>query len=114
MRTHRSTIDPVNDVPADMPNPDRRPFYTEFAWAFDLLIDRPVAKECDAISERHTLDDGCGERSCDYAFVMRCWTPDELDSYLRASGFTSVEWFGAYSPEVAPGSTDRLVAVGQL
>ena len=23
-----------------------RPFYTEFAWAFDLLIDRPVQKEC--------------------------------------------------------------------
>ena len=22
-----------------------RPFYTEFAWAFDLLIDRPVQKE---------------------------------------------------------------------
>ncbi|HEY3884271.1 MAG TPA: class I SAM-dependent methyltransferase [Vicinamibacterales bacterium] len=27
----------------------RRPFYTEYAWAFDLLIDRPVAKECSAI-----------------------------------------------------------------
>ena len=27
----------------------RRPFYTEYAWAFDLLIDRPVRKECGAI-----------------------------------------------------------------
>ena len=262
----------MNDVPANVRVPNRRPFYTEFAWAFDLIIDRPVAKECDAItgwlveqgiypgadvldagcgtgrysmelarrgyrvhgidasadliaiarrgvsahsvavsfnvgnilglparqydailcrgvlndfvddgdrrgvfvefagalrpgavlvldvrewemtalrksreplfrksvstehgkltftsltqldpdnrslriSERHTLDDGCEERSYDHSFVMRCWTQNELDSYLRASAFTSVDWFGAYSPEVAPGSTDRLVAVAQL
>src|ERR1700752_4797436 len=49
---------------------DRRPFYTEFAWAFDLLIDRPVAKECATIVtwliERGVLpgaallDAGCG------------------------------------------------------
>jgi len=26
-----------------------RPFYAEYAWAFDLLIDRPVSKECSAI-----------------------------------------------------------------
>jgi hypothetical protein len=26
-----------------------RPFYGEYAWAFDLLIDRPVGKECAAI-----------------------------------------------------------------
>jgi SAM-dependent methyltransferase len=48
----------------------KRPFYTEFAWAFDLLIDRPVRKECAAIAnwliERgvlpgaNLLDAGCG------------------------------------------------------
>src|SRR4030095_3266056 len=27
-----------------------RPFYGEYAWAFDLLIDRPVARECTAIA----------------------------------------------------------------
>ena len=32
-----------------MPTPKRRPFYTDFAWAFDLLIERPVAKECGVI-----------------------------------------------------------------
>jgi hypothetical protein len=26
------------------------PFYSEFAWAFDLLIDRPVRKECATIA----------------------------------------------------------------
>jgi hypothetical protein len=27
-----------------------RPFYGEYAWAFDLLIDRPVGQECAAIT----------------------------------------------------------------
>src|SRR5215208_3997881 len=48
----------------------RRPFYTEYAWAFDLLIDRPVRKECTTMAswlvERgvlpgaEILDAGCG------------------------------------------------------
>jgi 2-polyprenyl-3-methyl-5-hydroxy-6-metoxy-1,4-benzoquinol methylase len=47
-----------------------RPFYGQYAWAFDLLIDRPVAKECAVIAgwlvERGVvpgatvLDAGCG------------------------------------------------------
>jgi len=54
----------------DTPERRRRPFYTEYAWAFDLLIDRPVRKECDTIvawlNERGVfpgagvLDAGCG------------------------------------------------------
>jgi SAM-dependent methyltransferase len=49
---------------------NQRPFYGEYAWAYDLLIDRPVRKECDAIvgwlTERGVhagatvLDAGCG------------------------------------------------------
>jgi SAM-dependent methyltransferase len=48
----------------------RRPFYSEYAWAFDLLIDRPVRKESAVIAtwlaERgilpgaEILDAGCG------------------------------------------------------
>ena len=48
----------------------RRPFYAEYAWAFDLIIDRPVRKECAVIVawlvERGVrpgvalLDAGCG------------------------------------------------------
>src|SRR4029453_10213020 len=48
----------------------RRPIYAEYAWAFDLLIDRPVRKECAAIATwlidrgvlpgAEILDAGCG------------------------------------------------------
>jgi 2-polyprenyl-3-methyl-5-hydroxy-6-metoxy-1,4-benzoquinol methylase len=48
----------------------RRPFYAEYAWAFDLLIDRPVRRECAAIARwlidrgvlpgSRILDAGCG------------------------------------------------------
>jgi SAM-dependent methyltransferase len=48
----------------------RRPFYAEYAWAFDLLIDRPVRKECAVIVAwlvdrgvlpgTEMLDAGCG------------------------------------------------------
>jgi hypothetical protein len=47
-----------------------RPFYAEYAWAFDLLIDRPVEKECGVIAAwlagreilpgAGVLDAGCG------------------------------------------------------
>lgn len=47
-----------------------RPFYGEYAWAFDLLIDRPVGQDCAAITAWLTergirpgatiLDAGCG------------------------------------------------------
>ena len=47
-----------------------RPFYAEYAWAFDLIIDRPVEKECGVIAAwlvgrkilpgAMVLDAGCG------------------------------------------------------
>src|SRR5215471_8333560 len=53
-----------------MPEQSSRPFYGEYAWAFDLLIDRPVGQECAVIAawliERGVfpgaslLDAGCG------------------------------------------------------
>ena len=56
----------------------RRPFYSDFAWAFDLIIDRPVRKECAVIAawliERgvlpgaRILDAGCGTGR--YAFEL--------------------------------------------
>jgi len=66
------------------------------------------------ISERHILVDDSDEQSSDYVFVMRCWTRDELDSDLRLHGFRAPAYWGAYDATVEPGSTDRLVVVGQL
>jgi hypothetical protein len=65
------------------------------------------------VKETHTLEAGGRERSWDYEFVMRCWTPDELRLLLHMNGFGSVAYFGAYDPSVGPGETDRLVAVAQ-
>src|SRR5688572_10545582 len=52
------------------PHTSARPFYAEYAWAFDLLIDRPVQSDCRTIAawlaERGVcpgatvLDAGCG------------------------------------------------------
>ena len=52
------------------PDISSRPFYAEYAWAFDLLVDRPVQQECRTIAawlaERGVgqgatlLDAGCG------------------------------------------------------
>ena len=53
-----------------MENILRRPFYREFAWAYDLIITRPVSSQCDFIEDMlsqrgvlpnsRILDAGCG------------------------------------------------------
>lgn len=65
------------------------------------------------LSERHTLRNDAREQICDYQFVMRCWTVDELETVLRGNGFGSVRYFGAYDALVELGCTDRVVAVAQ-
>ena len=65
------------------------------------------------VKERHTLEVNGLEHASDYEFVMRCWTPIELQSLLLLNGFGLVAYFGAYDPAVAAGETDRLVAVAQ-
>ena len=39
------------------------------------------------LSERHSLVDDGQERSSDHQFVMRCWTPTELQTCLTSGGF---------------------------
>ena len=63
------------------------------------------------VRETHTLEADGGERSWNFEFVMRCWTPTELESLLHLNGFESVAYFGAYDSVVGQGATDRLVAV---
>ena len=67
-----------------------RPFYTEYAWAFDLIIDRPVRKECTAIAgwliERGVLpgatllDAGCGTGRYSIELARRGYVVHGIDS----------------------------------
>jgi len=85
----------MNEVP-------RRPFYTEYAWAFDLLIDRPVRKECaviaawlvdrGAIPGSEILDAGCGTGRYAIELARRGYvvhgidlSPDLIDVAMRAN-----------------------------
>jgi len=86
----------MNEVP-------RRPFYTEYAWAFDLLIDRPVRKECvviaawlvdrGAIPGSEILDAGCGTGRYAIELARRGYvvhgidlSPDLIEVAMRANG----------------------------
>src|SRR6476469_5670439 len=87
--------DPVTEV-------TRRPFYAEYAWAFDLLIDRPVRKECAAIVAwliargvlpgAEILDAGCGTGRYALELARRGYvvrgvdlSPELVDIATRAS-----------------------------
>ncbi len=61
------------------------------------------------IAERHTLTAAGVTTVADHAFVMRCWTRDELDALLASAGFAVVTYRGAYDGVTLVGSTDRLV-----
>src|SRR4026208_1526611 len=81
----------------------RRPFYTEYAWAFDLLIDRPVRKECAVISAwlvdrgvlpgSAILDAGCGTGRYAIELARRGYvvhgidlSPDLIEVAMRTNG----------------------------
>jgi 2-polyprenyl-3-methyl-5-hydroxy-6-metoxy-1,4-benzoquinol methylase len=67
----------------------RRPFYSEYAWAFDVLIDRPVRKECAVIAGwlveggvvpgAKILDAGCGTGRYAIELARRGYLVDGLD-----------------------------------
>ncbi len=81
----------------------RRPFYTHYAWAFDLLIDRPVRKECAVIAAWlinrgvlpgvEVLDAGCGTGRYAIELARRGYvvhgmdlSPDLIEVATRAVG----------------------------
>jgi SAM-dependent methyltransferase len=81
----------------------RRPFYAEYAWAFDLLIDRPVRRECGVIAAwlidrgilpgAEVLDAGCGTGRYAIELARRGYvvhgidlSPDLIDVAMRAAG----------------------------
>jgi glycine/sarcosine N-methyltransferase len=70
----------------------------------------PVTRQL-RLAERHVLVTGRETLAADHDFVMRCWTRDELDDVLAATGFAAVEYRGAWDPALPAGAGDRLVVV---
>jgi SAM-dependent methyltransferase len=72
-----------------MTDNSRRPFYAEYGWAFDLLIDRPIRKECAAIAAwlvargvlpgADLLDAGCGTGRYATELARRGYDVDGID-----------------------------------
>jgi SAM-dependent methyltransferase len=80
----------------------RRPFYAEYAWAFDAIIDRPVRKECATMVQwliergvrpgAAVLDAGCGTGRYAIELARRGYvvqgidrSPELVDVAVRAS-----------------------------
>jgi SAM-dependent methyltransferase len=93
----------------------RRPFYAEYAWAFDLLIDRPVRKECAVMAswlfERGVLpgakllDAGCGTGRYAAELARRGYVVHGIDS--------SPELVGVAMPSIS-GCETLSFAVGDF
>jgi len=106
----------------------RRPFYAEYAWAFDLLIDRPVEKECGVIAAwlvgreilpgAGLLDAGCGTGRYSRELARRGYIVHGVDlspELIEVAKATVVgEWTGGVSFAVADilaPSTARYAAI---
>jgi SAM-dependent methyltransferase len=98
---------------------EHRPFYREFAWAYNLLIERPVSQECAAIAawfaERgvgvgaSVLDAGCGTGRYAFELARRGYAVEGVDSspdFIRLAA--------AAQPADAPQVSFRLLNLLEL
>jgi SAM-dependent methyltransferase len=98
-----------------------RPFYTSFAWAFDLLIARPVAAECEHIaamlsgrgvaSDARLFDAGCGTGRYALALARQGYrvtgldlSPELIAVARQRPGAASVDFVVGDLTQPAPGS----------
>jgi SAM-dependent methyltransferase len=73
-----------------MDNVTFRPFYGEYAWAYDLIIGRPVSRQCAFVAERFVqrgvfpgariLDAGCGTGRYSIELARRGYVVAGLDA----------------------------------
>ncbi|HEX5548001.1 MAG TPA: class I SAM-dependent methyltransferase [Ktedonobacterales bacterium] len=73
-----------------MSSSGNRPFYGEYAWAYTLLIDAPLARRCDFICDQlikadilpgmHILDAGCGPGHYTVELARRGYAVTGLDA----------------------------------
>lgn len=110
-----------------------RPFYADYAWAFDLIIDRPVRKECAAIAGwligrgippgTRLLDAGCGTGRYSVELGRRGYvvhgvdaSADLIDVANRSvdAGRGSVSFAVGNILEPLPGRYDAILCRGVL
>ena len=119
LRPHGALILDVREWGASVERKTREPLFRKRvstdrgALTFTSVTELDAEHRLLLISERHELVGRGDARVSDYQFVMRCWEREELGMLLLRHGFGNIQYFGAYDPSVAPGATDRLVAVAQ-
>ena len=106
----------------------RRPFYAEYAWAFDLLIDRPVEKECEVIAAwlvareilpgAAVLDAGCGTGRYTRELARRGYivhgvdlSPELIDVAKGAAGGEHAGGVSFAVMDILAPPTDRYAAI---
>lgn len=73
-----------------MPPQTARPFYSDYAWAYSLLVEAPLSRRCDFICDRlsregilpgaHLLDAGCGPGHYSIELARRGYSVTGLDA----------------------------------
>lgn len=107
-----------------MENRTSRPFYGEYGWAYDLLIERPAARQCmfiaELLSQRGTisgakiLDAGCGTGRYSIELARKGYvvtgldaSPQLIEEARKRASHTSLPVFFAVGDIVALPATPR-------
>jgi SAM-dependent methyltransferase len=114
-----------------MTGPPRRPFYAQYAWAFDLIVDRPIRRECAAIAGwlvargvlpgADLLDAGCGTGRYAAELSRRGYlvrgidlSPELVDVARRHEGHRSLSFAVGDIQSLRAGRYDAILCRGVL
>ncbi len=65
------------------------------------------------IKETHILKNNNIDDIDEYAFIMQCWTTDELKYNLENAQFNKFDFYGDYKLDVAYGETEKIIVVAK-